>query len=133
MVVVDSSVWIDYFNGASNPSRAALRKLLEDGRVEICVPDLVLFEVLRGFKAERDLREAQRLMRAFFVPSAGGKDVAMAAVAHYRALRAEGVTVRSGLDVLIAAYCIEEGHHLLHHDRDFDAFEVRRGLRVWKH
>lgn len=132
MVVVDSGVWIDYFNGASNPARQSLRTLLADGKVEICVPDLVLFEVLRGFRAERDLLDARRLMRAFVVPQAGGQTVAMAAVAHYRALRADGITVRNGIDVLIAAFCIEEGHHLLHNDRDYDAFEARRGLRVWK-
>lgn len=133
MVVVDSGVWIDYFNGTPNPSREALRALLRDGKAEIGVPDLVLFEVLRGFKAEADLRDARRLMRSFLILSTGGEALADSAVGHYRALRASGLTIRNGIDVLIATLCIEQEHHLLHADRDYDAFEARRGLRVWKH
>ena len=135
MVVVDSGVWIDYFNGVPNDARDTLRRFLDDGEVRLVVPDLVLFEVLRGFRHERDLRQARALMESLGVENTGGADMALAASHHYRSLRAAGVTVRSALDVLIASFCIERDYALLHRDRDrdFDAFEHQRGLRVWQH
>lgn len=133
MVVVDSGVWIDFFNGSANPARDALRGLLGQGDIEVCVPDLVLFEVLRGFRDERHFRQARRLMSAFTVPRAGGEELVTVAAGHYRALRSEGITIRNALDVLIATFCIENDHHLLHRDRDFAVFETKRGLKVWKH
>lgn len=132
MVVVDSSVWIDFFNGAANPARDALHRLLADGEVEIVVPDLVLFEVLRGFRHERDHREAQRLLQGLTMASTGGPALALAAAQHYRALRAQGYTVRGPIDVLLAAFCIDSDCALLHSDRDFDALEALRGLKVWR-
>jgi predicted nucleic acid-binding protein len=133
MVVVDSSVWIDYFNGVWNPTHATLRRLLDEGEVRVVVPDLVLFEVLRGFRHERDLRQARVLMESLSVEDSGGAAMALAAAHHYRSLRAAGVTVRSALDVLVASFCIERDYALLHRDRDFTAFESLRGLRTWQH
>ncbi len=133
MLVVDSSVWIDFFNGAPSPARATLRRLLGDGDTEIVVPDLVLFEVLRGFRHERDYLQAESLMLALTVESTGGQALAQKAAQHYRSLRAVGITVRSAVDVLVAAFCIDRGYALLHADRDFDAFEAARGLRAWRH
>jgi len=133
VLVVDSSVWIDYFNDADHPATDMLEQLLDQGEVRIVVPDVVLFEVLRGFRHERDLREARLLMEAFDIEAVGGADLARAAAAHYRDLRAQGLTVRSGIDVLIATFCIEHDYALLHRDRDFRAFESRRGLRGWQH
>jgi predicted nucleic acid-binding protein len=133
VVVVDSSVWIDFFNGSGGAARDALRQLLSKGDVEICVPDLVLYEVLRGFRQEQHLRDARRLMRSLTIADTAGEEVALAAAEHYRALRVGGITIRNSIDVLVAAFCIDKGHVLLHHDRDFDAFEVHRGLRVWLH
>ena len=133
MLVVDSSVWIDFFNGAASPARATLRRLLGDGDTEIVVPDLVLFEVLRGFRHERDYLQAESLMLTLTVESTGGKALALKAAQHYRSLRAAGITVRSAVDVLVAAFCIDRGYSLLHADRDFDAFEASRGLRAWRH
>lgn len=133
MVVVDSSVWIDYFNGAWNPSHATLRRLLDEGEVRLVVPDLVLFEVLRGFRHERDLRQARLLMESLGVEDTGGAEMALAAAQHYRSLRAAGITVRSALDVLVASFCIDRDYALLHRDRDFDSFETLRGLRTWTH
>ena len=133
MVVVDSGVWIDYFNGTPNEARATLRRLLDEGEVRLVVPDLVLFEVLRGFRHERDLRQARVLMESLSVEDTGGADMALAAAHHYRGLRAAGITVRSALDVLVASFCIERDYALLHRDRDFDSFEHQRGLRVWQH
>ena len=133
MLVVDSSVWIAFFNGAPSPARATLRRLLGDGGTEIVVPDLVLFEVLRGFRHERDYLQAESLMLTLTVESTGGAGLALKAAQHYRSLRAAGITVRSAGYVLVAAFCIDRGYALLHADRDFDAFEARRGLLAWRH
>ena len=133
MVVVDSGVWIDFFNGAANSARDSLRLLLSRGEVEICVPDLVLFEVLRGFRQEQHFRDARRLMRSLTPADTGGESLAVAAALHYRALRSSGITVRNSIDVLVAAFCIEGNHVLLHRDRDFGAFEAYRGLKSWQH
>lgn len=133
MLVVDSGVWIDYFNGTPNPVRSTLRRLLDDGELRIVVPDLVMFEVLRGFRHERDFRQARLLFASLDVEEAGGEALALAAAQHFRSLRAHGVTVRSAIDVLVASFCIENDYALLHRDRDFDAFETLRGLRGWKH
>ncbi|MGA0571508.1 type II toxin-antitoxin system VapC family toxin [Variovorax sp. VNK109] len=133
MVVADSGVWIDFFNGAATPARGVLRELLRKGEVMLIVPDLVLYEVLRGFRQERDYLQAQRLMLSMTVESTGGTDLAQQAAAHYRSLRAQGVTVRNSIDVLLATFCIERGYTLLHRDRDFEAFEQLRGLHAWHH
>jgi predicted nucleic acid-binding protein len=133
VLVVDSSVWIDFFNGRPSAGRETLRRLVREGEVRLVVPDLVLFEVLRGFRLEREYRQARSLLESLGVESTGGTALALEAAQHYRALRAAGVTVRSAIDVLLAAFCIENGYSLLHHDRDFDAFETLRGLRTWRH
>jgi predicted nucleic acid-binding protein len=110
-----------------------LQQLLDHGEVRIVVPDLVLFEVLRGFRQEHSHRQARRLMESLSVEDAGGTAVALAAAQHYRSLRAQGITVRSPIDVLVASFCIERDYALLHRDRDFQAFEDLRGLRSWRH
>ena len=133
MLVVDSSVWIDYFSAADDPAAQMLDQLLDHGEVRLVVPDLVLFEVLRGFRHERDHRQARLLMESLSIEAVGGAEVALAAAQHYRSLRAQGITVRSAIDVLVAAFCIERDYALLHRDRDFDAFEDLRGLRGWSH
>ena len=133
MLVVDSSVWIDFFNARPTPARALLRHLLDAGEVRLIVPDLVLFEVLRGFRQERDHRQARLLLESLIVEAASSPELAYTAAQHYRNLRAHGITVRSPVDVLVATFCIERDYALLHADRDFDAFETQRGLRVWRH
>jgi predicted nucleic acid-binding protein len=133
VVVVDSSVWIDFFNATPGPARDVLRRLLYEGDTRLVVPDLVLFEVLRGFRHERDLRQAQALMRSLDVEVVGGEALAVEAARHYRELRKAGVTVRSAIDMLVAAFCIDNDYVLLHRDRDYDAVEASRGLRVWRH
>ncbi len=133
VLVVDSSVWVDFFNDADNPAADLLEQLLDHGEVRLVVPDLVLFEVLRGFRLEREYRQARLLMETLSIETAGGAEVALAAAQHYRSLRAQGVTVRSPIDVLLAAFCIENDYALLHRDRDFHAFEELRGLRAWRH
>ena len=133
MVVVDSSVWIDYFSGAQSSGVGVLHQLLQHAEVRIVVPDLVLFEVLRGFRQERDHRQARVLMESLSIEQTGGARLALAAADHYRSLRRAGVTVRSAIDVLIASFCIEQGYALLHNDRDFDAFVDLRGMRALHH
>ena len=133
MLVVDSSVWIDFFNNVDHPAVDLLQQLLDHGEVRLIVPDLVLFEVLRGFRHEHSHRQARRLMESLHVQSTGGPELALAAAQHYRSLRAQGITVRSPIDVLVATYCIENDYALLHRDRDYTAFETHRGLRGWRH
>ena len=130
MLVVDSSVWIDYF--ADRPVAACdeLDRLLQDGHTRLVVPDLVLYEVLRGFRHERAMRQARLLLLTLSVESCGGEDLALAAAEHYRHLRARGITVRSAMDLLIGAWCIEQRVALLHADRDFDGMATHHGLRV---
>jgi predicted nucleic acid-binding protein len=133
MLVVDSSVWIDFFNAADHPAVDMLASLLDQGEVRIVVPDLVFFEVLRGFRQERSYREAKLLLESFDLEDASNIRLAELAAQHYRSLRALGFTVRSGMDVLVASFCIERDYALLHRDRDFQAFESLRGLRAWMH
>ncbi len=131
VVVVDSSVWIDFFNGRNSASAGELSSLLQAGEIRLVVPDLVLFEVLRGFRLERDHRQARALFRGLDIESAGGEAMAVQASEHYRALRQAGQTPRSAIDVLVASFCIDHDYTLLHADRDFAGFEALRGLKCW--
>ncbi len=133
MILVDASVWIDFFNGQNNAGVERLADLLGDAAAPLAMADLVLFEVLRGFRYEQDFVVARRTLSALPVVEIGGERNAVSAAAHYRALRSHGYTVRSAVDVLLASYCIEHDHALLHSDQDFDALEALRGLKVWRH
>ena len=131
MLAVDSSVWIDFFNDRDTAACDELSRLLDGGRTRLVVPDLVLYEVLRGFRHERAMRQARQLLQTFSVEPCGGQVVALAAARYFRHLRARGITVRSAIDVMIAAFCIEHDYLLLHSDRDYDALSTHCGLRVW--
>ena len=133
MILVDSSVWIDFFNGRSTASVAILAQLLDEAAAPLAIADLALFEVLRGFRFERDYLAADRALRALDVVPIGGDALCRAAALHYRDLRARGITIASPIDVLQASYCIENNYALLHSDADFDAMETWRGLKVWRH
>ena len=135
MILVDSSVWIDFFRGTANPVTEQLAMLLKGGELEaeVGVADLVVFEVMRGFDSPRDRAHAQALLLAIPVIEIGGLDNALVAAEHYTALRAKGYTIRSPIDVLLASYCIAYNHHLLHRDADFDLLETLRGLKTWPH
>jgi predicted nucleic acid-binding protein len=128
MIVVDTSVWVDFFNGRSTRATRYLRDDLP--REELIVGDLVLCEVLQGFRDAKSQRAAEEIMTSFAYFDMVGRDVALRAAAAYRALRAKGVTVRKTIDVLIATACLERGYSLLHQDRDFDALEEHLGLVV---
>ena len=126
MILIDSSVWIDYFRGVSTEESDTLDKLL--GVKSVLVGDLILAEVFQGFPAERDFRQALRLMSSLPVVEIGGEALAIQAARNFRNLRARGVTVRRTIDTLIATRCIVEGDALLYSDRDFDPFVEHLGL-----
>lgn len=133
MILVDASVWIDFFNGRDTLEAGRLADLLNDGAAPIGMADLTLFEVLRGFRHPQDFLAARHALSNLSVIDIGGETSVLAAAEHYRALRTAGVTIHSPIDVLLASFCIEHGYALLHNDHDFDALETLRGLRVWRH
>jgi predicted nucleic acid-binding protein len=128
VIVVDSTVWIDFFRGRVTRETTTLRSLV--GLGVILVGDLVLAEVLQGFPDERQADAGRRTLERFAVEPMVGQDIAVAAAANYRRLRAQGITVRRTVDLLIGTFCIERGHALLHRDRDFEPMAARLGLQV---
>lgn len=128
MILVDSSVWIDYFRGTITPQTDALDRLLD--REPLAIGDLILTEVLQGFARDKDFEEAKSLLMTLTVAELGGKDIAIQAAQNFRTLRALGITVRKTIDTVIATRCIESGYLLLHNDRDFDPFAAHLGLQV---
>lgn len=127
MILVDSSVWIDYFRGTQTAQAETLDRLL--GSELLAIGDLILTEVLQGFVADSDFVRARRFLGEFDLVMIGGHDVAIAAAANYRTLRAQGITVRKTIDTLIATRCIVSGYSLLHSDHDFDVFEQHLNLQ----
>jgi predicted nucleic acid-binding protein len=130
VIVVDTSVWIDYFNGNATNETEVLDRLL--GIESLIVGDLILVEVLQGFRSDRNFRQALGLLAALEFREMVGQRVALASARNYRMLRAQGVTVRKTVDVIIGTFCILNGHRLLHSDRDFDPMESHLGLEVVK-
>ena len=128
MILVDASVWIDYFKGTATAQAARLDGLL--GNEPLAIGDLMLTEVLQGFPDDRDFNQARRMLTALTVVDLGGQDIAIPAARNFRTLRRKGVTVRKTIDTVIATRCIESGYELLHNDRDFDPFAMHLGLRV---
>jgi predicted nucleic acid-binding protein len=128
VILVDSSVWIDYFKGTATAQAARLDELL--GNEPLVIGDLILTEVLQGFHDDRDFHRARRMLTALTVVELGGQDIAIQAARNFRTLRRKGVTVRKTIDTVIATRCIESGYELLHSDRDFDPFAKHLGLRV---
>ena len=128
MILVDSSVWIDYFNGVASPKADKLDGLL--GREPLAIGDLILTEVLQGFTDDRDFVKARRLLTSLTIVPIGGPEIAIVAAQNFRYLRKRGVTVRKTIDTMIATRCIESGYDLLHSDRDFEPFVQHLALRV---
>jgi predicted nucleic acid-binding protein len=128
LILVDSSVWIDYFRGSITAQTEKLDQLLSSE--PLAIGDLILTEVLQGFDDERDFNKARKMLTALTVVELGGQETAIQAARNFRALRKRGVTVRKTIDTVIATRCIESGHDLLHSDRDFDPFVNHLGLRV---
>lgn len=126
MILVDSSVWIDYFRGKDTPKTDRLDALL--GTQPLAIGDIILAEILQGFSSERDAERALALLGALEPVDIGGQAIAVLAARHYRMLRGRGITVRKTIDTLIATRCIHEGIALLYSDRDFDPFVAWLGL-----
>jgi predicted nucleic acid-binding protein len=128
MVIVDRTVWIDYLRGTRNAGVLWLDRELQ--RQRLGLTDLILCEVLQGVRDKGAFDRVRQDLLKFQVFETGGIDLAVAAAENYRKLRERGRTVRRTIDCLIATFCIEGGHALLHRDRDFDVFEKWLGLRV---
>ena len=128
MILVDSSVWVDYFRSADTPQVALLDSLL--GRTPLAVGDLIAAEVLQGVRDDREFKLVKQTLEAFDHIDLVGYDVAVKASLNYRTLRAMGITIRKTIDTLIATRCIEDGLTLLHADRDFEPFTQHLGLKV---
>ena len=127
MVIVDTTVWIDYLRGTSNPEVRWLDRELQ--RQRLGLTDLILCEVLQGVRDKRTFDQVREELLNFQVFETGSIDLAVAAAENYRRLRQRGHTIRRTIDCLIATFCLENGHALLHRDRDFDAFESL-GLQI---
>jgi predicted nucleic acid-binding protein len=127
VILVDSSVWIDYFRGAATPQTECLDGLL--GSEPLAIGDLILTEVLQGFSSDRDFNQAKKLLTSLVMIELGGQDIAIQAAKNHRKLRALGITTRKTIDTVIATRCITGGYTLLHGDRDFDPFVTHLGLR----
>ncbi len=128
MILVDSSVWIDFFRGTRTPQVERLDVLL--GTTRIAVGDLILAEVLQGVRDEREFQQVRKTLDSFEQVDLVGRDIAIQAAKNFRKLRDLGLTVRKTIDTLIATRCIESNYALLHSDRDFDAFELHLGLQA---
>jgi predicted nucleic acid-binding protein len=128
MVIVDTSVWIDYLNNSFNPQTAWLEGAL--GKQEIGLTSLSLCEVLQGVSSSGHFQQFRDDLLGFAVFETGGSELAIASAENYRKLRRRGLTIRTTIDCIIATFCIEADHQLLHRDRDFDAFEAHLGLKV---
>ena len=126
MIVVDSSVWIDFLNGSNAPHVQRLRTIF--GADEIVVGDLMLCEVLQGLESERAAREVDVLLRRFEIVPMAGETVAVAAARNFRFLRRRGITIRKTIDLLIGTWCIENRRPLLHNDSDFHPMARYLGL-----
>jgi len=128
MVIVDTTVWIDYWDGTNTPEAEWLDAELDQQRLG--VTDIIVCELLQGVRDEAEATAVERELAKFEVFTTGGLDLAKAAAQNYRVLRGRGHTVRKTIDCLIATFCLRDGHSLLHRDRDFDAFENLLSLSV---
>ena len=128
MILVDSSVWIDYFNGLSTWQTDMLDDLLSN--VPILIGDLILTEVLQGFRSDDDFEAAKTCLSIIPFREIGGYEIALRSAQNYRLLRKKGITVRKTIDVIIGTFCIFEGITLLHNDSDFEAMVSHLSLKV---
>lgn len=127
MILVDSSVWIDYFRGTATAETERLDALL--GTEVLATGDLMLAEVLQGFRRDADFEQARKLLTSMEIIELGGAEIGIQAAKHFRQLRAKGITVRKTIDTIIATRCIVDGYTLLYSDRDFEPFVEHLGLR----
>ncbi len=128
MILVDSSVWIDYFNGTETLATKKLDNLL--GVQPVCTGDLILAEVLQGFRLDPDYQAAKTLLCSLPVYTMLGVTLSLKSAENFRKLRKQGITIRKTIDTMIATYCIENELPLLHSDKDFQPFQQFLGLHV---
>ena len=128
MILTDSSVWINHINQVMNEPVRRLRELIPNG--PLLIGDLILCEILQGFRSEAQARFTARTLGRFEQVSLCSPELALSAAANYRFLRARGITMRKTIDLIIGTFCIERGHALLHSDRDFEPMERLLGLRT---
>ena len=128
MILVDSSVWIDQINQAATAQVRRLHDLLREG--PLLIGDLILCEVLQGFRSEAQARLVQRSLSRFEIVTLCSPDLAVRAADNYRSLRRQGITIRKTIDLIIGTFCIERRHSLLHSDRDFEPMERLLGLQT---
>lgn len=128
MILVDSSVWVDYFNGAETLSTKKLDGLL--GLQPICTGDLILAEVLQGFRQDQDYQAAKTLLCSLPVYPMLGVTLSLKSAENFRILRKQGITIRKTIDTMIATFCIENDFSLLHSDKDFQPFQQFLGLQA---
>lgn len=126
--MIDSSVWIDYFNGVESRETNLLDDIL--GQRDVALGDLILTEVLQGFRHDQDFDTAKSLLDQVMLFELLGKPMALKAAHHFRALRKQGITIRKTADVIIATFCIDRDMPLLFSDRDFQPFVEHRGLKA---
>jgi predicted nucleic acid-binding protein len=127
VILVDSSVWVDYFRGVDTPEADKLDTLL--GVEQVMTGDLILTEVLQGFISEREFNQGRKLLASLPTIPLVGEEIAVQAARNFRKLRTRGITIRKTIDTLIATSCIEKEIALLYSDRDFDPFVQHLGLR----
>ena len=130
MILVDTSVWVDFLRGANSPQRRSLHRLIED-EADIFVTEIILTEILQGIKRDRDYQTIKDFLLEFPIKSPKGVETYLSAAAIYRECRKKGKTVRKTVDLIIAAICIENNMALLHKDRDFNLIEALTPLRCY--
>ena len=128
MLVVDTSVWVDYFNGVENPQTDFLHALLD--KTPILIGDIILADVLQGFRHDPDFEKVRRVLGKYTQVGMVSPALAVQRARNFRFLRQKGITIRKTIESLIAMYCIENDHKLLHNDSDFDGYEEHLGLRI---
>lgn len=127
MILVDSSVWIDFFNARQTPHTLFLKSSI--GNAQLLIGDIILAEVLQGFDTDREFESALDRLRQFDPLAIASRDVAIEAARNHRRLRGLGITIRKAIDTLIATRCVMGGVALLYRDRDFDPFVRHLGLK----
>lgn len=132
MILVDTSVWIDFLNGANSPERHALHRLIEEEEEEISITEIILTEILQGIKEDNDFKRVRDYLLEFPIHRPKGVETYLKAAGIYRECRKKGKTVRKTADCIIAAICIENGLTLLHKDSDFDIIKECYGLKLLK-
>jgi predicted nucleic acid-binding protein len=128
MIIVDTSVMIDYLAERADARTEWLDRQIDVQRIGITT--LILTEILQAIRSDEIFSKTLNALNQFQIFETGSHELAVASALNYRTLRQMGITIRNTIDTLIATFCIEEGHILLHNDRDFDAFETQLGLTV---